>query len=72
MKNCKNCKNCKYAEWQRASNGRLHQSGNGWCTYKAKRHVGQLSISIESHALGSFINRRAEFNADCPCYEAKK
>ena len=33
----KNCTDCKYADWQRTAAGKLHPSGDGECTYEAKK-----------------------------------
>lgn len=66
----KNCMGCKYADWQRTSNGRLHPSGDGKCTYPYK--LPQLPESMyfinTPHVCGGQINRKKTFKDNCAYY----
>lgn len=65
----KNCDDCKYAEWKRCSNGRLHPSGDGKCTYPWKQPKLPASMYwigfSELKPSGGFISRKSLLSEDC-------
>jgi len=68
----KTCNECKYADWNRTTSGRLHPSGDGFCTYKLTPQIPNAFSIIK---VGGGISRRRTYNIRCPYWakdEAKK
>jgi len=68
------CKLCKYAQWHKTSNGRLHPSGDGVCTYEVKLPVLPAAKywtgSSKPSTTRGFIFRHRPMKVVCPCFEA--
>lgn len=68
------CKLCKHAQWHKTSNGRLHPSGDGECTYEVKIPVIPAAKWWSCHTKPSTtfgaISRRLPLKVVCPCFEA--
>ena len=66
------CERCAYAEWQRTSNGRLHPSKKGVCTYNVS--VPAMPISMGNIAyirpvVGVIYRNSPKLNyASCPTF----
>lgn len=66
----KTCNECKYANWSRKSNGTLHPSGDGHCTYSyvIKKLPASMSFVSGPYIIGGAINRKMELKEDCAYY----
>lgn len=70
----KTCIKCRHANWKKTAKGKLHPSGDGRCEYKY--FVPALPNSMYwlywlgsgVIPLGGIINRKKEYNKDCPYY----
>lgn len=68
----KQCIGCKHAKWNRTSNGRLHPSGEGRCTYPwVMNPLPAAFYMLSPHINGGGIDRKREVkNAPlCTLYE---
>jgi len=65
------CLECKYANWKRTTNGRLHPSGDGMCTYEVTmpKLPKAKSFFYRPALFGGDINRKNQVYVDCPCFE---
>ena len=71
----KECLNCKYAKWHRSKNGRLHPSGEGECTYRYKPQPlpnAFFWLFNTAHPLGGQINRKKQYEKDCPYFQDER
>ncbi len=67
----KKCLGCRYAEWQKMSNGRLHPSGDGRCSFPVVMPVMPVAfyfVAGPPKPSGGYIRRNEEFNDHCPCF----
>lgn len=70
-----NCIDCKYALWAKTTNGRLHPSGDGKCTWKMPTIILPISFYYPvgrneiPQPLGGYIDRKKL--RDCPAWEEK-
>ena len=64
----KNCTDCKHADWYKKTNGTLHNSGDGKCSYPYKVPALPASmywICTEPKPDGGAINRRKDLRDHC-------
>ena len=68
----KNCTKCKYAAWKHTNAGKLHPSGDGYCTYPYEVPILPASMywafwigSDFPAPMGGHINRKEELKEDC-------
>lgn len=64
----KTCRGCKWAVWQKTAAGKLHQSGNGRCTYPWKMPAIPASMywmGTTPSPNGGYISRKDELKDRC-------
>lgn len=66
------CVGCRFADWVRTSNGRLHPSGLGKCTWSktfriAPTSANNLKTSVDFK--GGCIDRKDDGFKECPVFQ---
>lgn len=75
------CTTCHHAKWKRTSDGRLHPSGVGHCSWDGWKQLKlplamQVIVSLAGEDImkprGGYINRHKCVYKNCPLYKPLK
>jgi len=70
------CMTCRFAEWKKTTNGRLHPSKDGRCTWPQPDFAIPVAFQFPYHRdslllSGGYITREERFMKECPTWQAK-